>query len=795
MTAKPFYTVEIGLVRPGGDAADYEGAYGAMPYGALAMDSTSPETSGTLRASDHGYRTQATDPDGIVVYPPILVDAFQIDRGVALAPGDNAVAWSFGAVRLADRDGQIASLMQTWTVDAQTVVIRRGEMALEDFQGYRSNRQSKGWYFDVGMVLQEAPVKTVRWDYRTGVATMLDEAAATNRIANPRAEGTVAGTPGTAPTGWTVTSTTSSVTRTIVGVGTENGIPYIDIRYAGTPSASFNISVQFIGTNVCAAAVGQTWTASVYIKLQAGALTNVTNVGLRITEAGGSSPPLTIQSITPTGAALSGQRHVVSRTISVSDTQYVWCRYFCSVTSGSAVDFTLRFAGAQLELGATATSLILPPVGSPAVTTRDADKLYTARQIYISPPYGDLDTIFTGMAGHWSADEGGVTVPLRDASYWMEQPAQGAAYDGQGSYGGPASLAGVPLPMVRCAGTGIARNVTPQLVDATNRIYQFTDQRGTVVALYERGAETITFAGDAADLYVNSTPAGRYRTDEARGLLQLGSPAAGQITVDVTGDFPLDGGWPVAPGTLAELAYYMLKLDVGVPTEFIDAASFSAAGVAYSYDGAVYIEPDARIDGLAAVSRALAAFGAKLVPTRSGQLRCLVLRAVSDDEPVVASLDGSKIIDVTPVPAPQSLVPPPYRVRVGYQRNNTIQTDLSVLATDDQRQRVATASGQSIYVNSTTAAAYRRPNDLAPIGGDLEQSADADEVAGDLGVLLTGGMRLFRVTVPQSVGMALDLGDVIQLRHPIDLLSAGARGRIVGEQFRSNEPIAFVVLV
>ena len=795
MTAKPFYAVEIGLFQPSSGTLEYEGAFAAAPFGALAMELGSAETTGTLRASDHGYRTRASDPDGVVVYPSILVDAFQIDRGVNIAPGDNAVSWSFGSIRLADRDGTISALMQGWNIDAQTVVIRRGEKALEDFQGYRSNRQTKGWYFDVAGVLQEAAAGVARWDYLTGSPVLLNEAAATNGVPNPRAEGAVAGSAGTAPTGWTVSSTQSSVTRTIVGTGLDGGIPYIDIRYAGTPSANFNIGVQFMATNVCAAALGQTWTASAYITLQAGSLTNVSSSSLRITEAGGSSTPLTIKTITPTNASLRSQRVQVTRTISASDTAFIWHRFLCSVTSGAAVDFTLRFGAPQIERAAAASSPILPAIGTPAATARDADKLYTARQVYLSPAIGALDVIWTGMAGTWSADENGIVIPLRDASYWLEQPAQDTVYDGSGTYGGTAALAGVPVPMARSAGSGIAHNASPTLIDPVSRIWQYSDQGGTVVALYERGAEAIGFASDTTNLYAGSTPPGQYRTDDSRALFQLGSPPQGQITCDVTGDFPADGGSPVAPGSLAELAYYLLKLDIGVPTAFIDAASFTDAGAAYSYDGAVFVAPDARIDGLAAVSRVLESFGARLVTTRSGKLRCLVLRAVADTEAVVADLDGAKIISVAPLPVPPSLVPPPYRIRVGYQRNHTIQTDVSVSAADDHRQAVANPAAYEPYVNTDTLAAYRRPNDLPPVGGDLEQSADAQAVADDLGALLTGGIRLFRVTVPQPVGLGLDLGDVVQLTHPIDILRAGVRGRIVGEQFRSNEPISFVVLV
>ena len=51
----------------------------------------------------------------------------------------------------------------------------------------------------------------------------------------PASCGTVAGSPGTLPTGWNdFTSPLNGISRQVVGTGTEQGIPYIDINYSGT---------------------------------------------------------------------------------------------------------------------------------------------------------------------------------------------------------------------------------------------------------------------------------------------------------------------------------------------------------------------------------------------------------------------------------------------------------------------------------------------------------------------------------------------------------------------------------
>lgn len=786
MTDRAFYTADVDLFLPGGTISTYDLALGAAPIGALALNPEPLETTGVLRVSDDGYRTRASDPDGVVVYPPLLAGGISIDRALNLSPQASAAAWSFGALEIYD-DGQISALMRAWNVDAQTIRIRRGKKQREDFQGYRSNRQTKGWYFDVAQVLQEAAAGVARWDYSTGSPVLLNEAEATNGVPNPRAEGAVAGSAGTAPTGWTVTSTTSSVTRTIVGTGTDGGIPYIDIRYAGTPSAGFNIGVQFMATNVCAAALGQTWTASAYVKLQAGSLTNVTSVSLRIAEAGGSSTPLTSQTITPTGAALYAQRFQVSRTISISDTTHVWHRFLCSVTSGAAVDFTLRFGVPQIEQAAAASSPILPAVSTPGATLRDADKLYQARNTWIAPAVADLDTVFTGMAGAWQAGENQVTIPIRDATYWLERPVQTTVYNGTGGYDGTANLAGVSVPMTRGTGYGIQ----PVLLDPTNRIYQYTDGKGTIIALYERGATGIALDSDTANLYAGSTAAGKYRTDNSRGIFQLGSTPVGQITVDATGEFPTAGNKTVA----ADIARYLLSETLSVPSDFIDTTSFATAATDYAYGAGIHIPAGAGTAGVDAVSFVLKAFGAQLYAGRDGKLRVLALRAIADDEAVAVVLGPHNIRHVTTVRLPDDIATPPWRIRVAAKWNYTIQQDVSSSATAAHRQEVAAQAQYVSWSDGAVLSAYRRPNDLPPFGGALTSLTDAQAVADDMGALLGVRRSLFAVEVSIETGLSIEFGQVAYVTSPLDVLTAGAKGRVVRELFRSADGITLGILV
>ena len=63
------------------------------------------------------------------------------------------------------------------------------------------------------------------------------EPASTNYVQNSTMAGAIPGAPGTAPTGWTVPTSSNGLVRQITAVGTSKGLPHIDIRFSGTTTA------------------------------------------------------------------------------------------------------------------------------------------------------------------------------------------------------------------------------------------------------------------------------------------------------------------------------------------------------------------------------------------------------------------------------------------------------------------------------------------------------------------------------------------------------------------------------
>jgi len=242
-------------------------------------------------------------------------------------------------------------------------------------------RASEATWFDSAGVLRIAPVDFARplLDPVTGLptgGTQIENASA-NEVPNPLLLGAVAGTSGTLPTDWnTGGSSLSPMTRTL-SLSTEAGLPCLDIRIAGTtvagpawrliPMASADRPVANNGNRAA-------WAGSMFAGLVAnpgGALPTI-GLELRGINAAGTTVMETITGAAapPAAGALPGNRIGVTGAFSVGTVARAEVGVVLSHAAATTYDYTIRLAGPQLEAGLAITSLILPPAGVSARSTR-----------------------------------------------------------------------------------------------------------------------------------------------------------------------------------------------------------------------------------------------------------------------------------------------------------------------------------------------------------------------------------------------------------------------------------------
>lgn len=201
---------------------------------------------------------------------------------------------------------------------------------------------------------------------RASTATYFDSSgvmrtAGFNYTTNNMMVGAVAGTPGTDPTSWNLAfNLLAGLTKQIVGVGTVNGINYVDVRYFGTSSGGNFFPITYSsGGGGGATTAGTQWSVSCYMALVGGTLTNVTNLFLAgQLDSGVSSINIDTRPIltpTLTRIAASGPAQAGA---AVSD-GILWN----IALAAGPIDFTLRIGAPQWER-ASAPTPVVPTYGA-----------------------------------------------------------------------------------------------------------------------------------------------------------------------------------------------------------------------------------------------------------------------------------------------------------------------------------------------------------------------------------------------------------------------------------------------
>lgn len=240
--------------------------------------------------------------------------------------------------------------------------------------------------------------------YSGSARRLLIEGQRTNLIPNPRFEGATPGTLGSGgalPSGFNATGT--AAWWTVVGVGTELGLPYMDVTCA--PSGAGSTSIWFTATSGISLSGSAVYSTSIFARLLSGDMSTFSAFGfLRRTDSASALNGTAANLKLVTGSI---SRYVTSETTAADATSG---RAGLVVTSSGAGSVTLRIYAPQVELGAFASNPILPSVGTPGASTRGADLVSTTLTSLGIGANGACTLLWSGVLPNASPAAGSFTL-------------------------------------------------------------------------------------------------------------------------------------------------------------------------------------------------------------------------------------------------------------------------------------------------------------------------------------------------------------------------------------------------
>lgn len=448
--------------------------------------------------------------------------------------------------------------------------------------------------------------------------------------------------------------------------------------------------------------------------------------------------------------------------------------------------------------------------------------------------YADFGTVFEGTAASVAISKDRVVITLKDLQEKLQLPIQSVLYGGTGGTDGGDDLEGKPKPL--CYGE--VYNISPVLCDSGNLIYQIND--GTmqeILAVYDKGARltpplsftatdisftastktiatagavdfttvldgmTITVSGSTSNngdftvvshtattivvsevvvdetagssvTIVHKSGTNGYTKDLTNGRFTLTNNPSGKITADAQGD---DSGSGYVY-TVADIIRRIVVDQGGLadPAD-LDTASFTALNTSNSAKVGIFIG-SIEVDMMDPLDQLAYSIGAFYGFNRAGSFNVGRFEVASG----TPDLDLSSV-EVNAIEA-LGVIPPAWRVKVGYRKNFTVQNEndlAGIVATDTAQYDFAT---NAFRYRSTQDTAVQTKHLLAKeliFDTLLVEEADAATEASRLLTLLKEARRLFKVTA-KTQPYNINLNDVVGLTLARFGMSSGTDFRVIG---------------
>ncbi|HEV7337012.1 MAG TPA: hypothetical protein VGO06_13655 [Bosea sp. (in: a-proteobacteria)] len=411
--------------------------------------------------------------------------------------------------------------------------------------------------------------------------------------------------------------------------------------------------------------------------------------------------------------------------------------------------------------------------------------------------YDQFRTLFDGTAADWDVEEDILRVSIRDNSYKLEVPASPSLYAGTGGTEGGEDLKGKRKPRA----FGQCGNVSPPAEIPAELIYRVNDGPiHAVSAVYDR-AVALAFASDFASIAAlraattgafgsgAAIEAGEYATCLADGYIRLGGSPVGTVTCDLMGDKAggvyVDSTADIVERLLIQTAGLQAGTELSQPSfDGLNADQPNAIG---------YWMPAGSEETVAAVaSRLMTAAGGWGGFRRNGRFEVHQFKYPGGIPS--ARYNRIDIVEIKRERLPADLSPTPWRWRVGWGRNWTVQTDVdgqsgvtpARVAFLREEVRLAEASSATIRADRPLG------KDIEPIEAFFVAESAAQAEASRLLDLYGRSSALYRISM-KAQAFIHDIGDVIEVTYSRWDLGAGRLLRIVSISEDTDENTVEIV--
>lgn len=387
-------------------------------------------------------------------------------------------------------------------------------------------------------------------------------------------------------------------------------------------------------------------------------------------------------------------------------------------------------------------------------------------------PLSEWRTVLSGfMTGH-HVDRNTVFFELRDGAHHFDVAASSNVYLGTGGTEGTSDLEGKRKPRW----FGWCLNVSPPLVIPSSLSYQLNDGViDSVSAVYIRGVAQSFVANYATVTLMNaaSLSVGQYATCLAEGWIRIGV-GVGTETSQVTCDFCGDKAGGVFVYKAADIVHRLIE--AVVDPDDISEVTFTALNTLQPAPIGYGIPVGDEQTVATAVSNIMRTIGGWCGARRSGRFE--VKRLSAPASPPVARYTRLDIVDVQQISLPSEVSPPPWRIRVGYSRNHTIQTtDLAGSVSESFRSFLSSEYRYGVAEDTSIKIDFPPGSELVR-DGYFRDKADAEAEALRYLDLYANGRALYVVKLASRL-FVHEIGQVVHITFPRFNLAIGRYGRIV----------------